>query len=234
MKRVTLTYTETRNTHRGNPRNTHTEVLPPPAPHSVNTHSHPAARGTRSHSSRPPGCVCPPLGASVCASGFQSSLWKGEEWLRGVRDERAGREGWGSRGRGTGRGRRRDERRRLWQRAAAAARRAWTGSPELGWAAGEEQPQELQLCQLGPSLETPAWLVHASRRWEGAGLGARVFRLGAEAEPRCCLFFLFHRPKLSMELSPRSPPEMLESDCPSALELKSAPSKKMWIKLRSL
>ncbi|KAF6340130.1 phosphodiesterase 1B [Rhinolophus ferrumequinum] len=37
-----------------------------------------------------------------------------------------------------------------------------------------------------------------------------------------------------MELSPRSPPEMLESDCPSALELKSAPSKKMWIKLRSL
>ncbi|MEJ1271157.1 hypothetical protein NN561_001991 [Cricetulus griseus] len=39
---------------------------------------------------------------------------------------------------------------------------------------------------------------------------------------------------LSMELSPRSPPEMLESDCPSPLELKSAPSKKMWIKLRSL
>ncbi|KAI2566119.1 PDE1B isoform 2 [Pan troglodytes] len=38
-----------------------------------------------------------------------------------------------------------------------------------------------------------------------------------------------------MELSPRSPPEMLEeSDCPSPLELKSAPSKKMWIKLRSL
>lgn len=37
-----------------------------------------------------------------------------------------------------------------------------------------------------------------------------------------------------MELSPRSPPEMLQSDCPSALELKSAPSKKMWIKLRSL
>lgn len=39
-----------------------------------------------------------------------------------------------------------------------------------------------------------------------------------------------------MELSPRSPPEMLveESDCPSPLELKSGPSKKMWIKLRSL
>uniref|UniRef100_G1PLS3 Phosphodiesterase n=1 Tax=Myotis lucifugus TaxID=59463 RepID=G1PLS3_MYOLU len=37
-----------------------------------------------------------------------------------------------------------------------------------------------------------------------------------------------------MELSPCSPPEMLESDCPSPLELKSAPSKKMWIKLRSL
>ncbi|XP_025738848.1 dual specificity calcium/calmodulin-dependent 3',5'-cyclic nucleotide phosphodiesterase 1B isoform X2 [Callorhinus ursinus] len=37
-----------------------------------------------------------------------------------------------------------------------------------------------------------------------------------------------------MELSPRSHPEMLESDCPSPLELKSAPSKKMWIKLRSL
>ncbi|XP_005400339.1 PREDICTED: EP300-interacting inhibitor of differentiation 2 [Chinchilla lanigera] len=89
--------------------------------------------------------------------------------------------------------------------AAAAARRARTGSPELGWAAGDEEPQELQPCQLGPSLETPAWLVHASRRqW------------------------------LSMELSPRSPPEMLESDCPSPLELKSAPSKKMWIKLRSL
>ena len=37
-----------------------------------------------------------------------------------------------------------------------------------------------------------------------------------------------------MELSPSSPPEMLQSDCPSDLELKSAPSKKMWIKLRSL
>lgn len=45
---------------------------------------------------------------------------------------------------------------------------------------------------------------------------------------------LFRRQKLSMELSPRSPPEMLESDCSSPLELKSAPSKKMWIKLRSL
>uniref|UniRef100_G3WG98 Phosphodiesterase n=1 Tax=Sarcophilus harrisii TaxID=9305 RepID=G3WG98_SARHA len=37
-----------------------------------------------------------------------------------------------------------------------------------------------------------------------------------------------------MELSPGSPQEMLEPDCPSPLELKSAPSKKMWIKLRSL
>lgn len=108
------------------------------------------------------------------------------------------------------------------------------GNPELSWAAGEEDPQELQLCRLGPSLETPAWLVRASRRWEGAGVGVRVSRLGAEAEPRCSLLLLLHRQKLSMELSPRSPPEMLESDCPSALELKSAPSKKMWIKLRSL
>lgn len=151
-------------------------------------------------------------------------------------ERRAGRPTRGERsgGRGNRPGEEGRRRRRLRLRAAAAARRAWTGSPELGWAAGEEEPQELQLCQLGPSLEIPAWLVHASRRWEGAGLGVRVFRLGAEAEPRCCLLPLFHRKRLSMELSPRSPPEMLESDCPSPLELKSAPSKKMWIKLRSL
>lgn len=79
----------------------------------------------------------------------------------------------GGKGGEAGPGRRREARRRLRQRtaaAAAAARRAWTGRPELGWAAGEEEPQELQLCQLGPSLETSAWLVPASRRWEGAGM----------------------------------------------------------------
>ncbi|CAD7681660.1 unnamed protein product [Nyctereutes procyonoides] len=37
-----------------------------------------------------------------------------------------------------------------------------------------------------------------------------------------------------MELSPRSAAAMLEPDCPCPLELKSAPGKKMWIKLRSL
>lgn len=66
-------------------------------------------------------------------------------------------------------------------------------------------------------------------------MGGEGLLAGAEAELRCCLLSLFRRPWLSMELSPRSPPEMLEeSDCPSPLELKSAPSKKMWIKLRSL
>lgn len=99
-----------------------------------------------------------------------------------MRDEPAGREG---RERREG-GRPGEER----AEEAAPAARGGGGSggggaessdwePELGWTAREQEPQEPQepqRCQLGPSPETPAWLVRASRRWEGAGAGGEGLR----------------------------------------------------------
>ena len=107
--------------------------------------------------------MCPRLPSVPLGGGGEAARSERRARRQGKRE--------GGKGGEAGPGRRREARRRLRQcAAAAAARRAWTGSPELGWAAGEEEPQELQLCQLGPSLETPAWLVPASRRWEGAGM----------------------------------------------------------------
>lgn len=155
-------------------------------------------------------------------------------------ERRAGRQGRrkGGRGRGTGPG---EEERG--EEAAPAARRGGGGggAESLDW-----EPRARLGSGRGGAAGTaalPAWAEpretglagprqpQVGRGWDERG---KVSRLEAEAEPRCYFLPLLHRQRLSMELSPRSPPEMLESDCPSPLELKSAPSKKMWIKLRSL
>lgn len=57
----TRTYTETQNAQQENPRNTHSEVLPPPpAMRRVNTHLHPPAAGTHGLSSRARGARARP------------------------------------------------------------------------------------------------------------------------------------------------------------------------------
>lgn len=164
----------------------HSEVLPPAACAALSTRTHPHPRGAHaaSRTRRPGACARPWALPSPCAPGCQAFLREGEERLRGVRDEPAGRgEGRGREGGEAGPGRRREARRRLRQ-SAAAARRARTGSPELGWAAGEEEPQELQLCQLGPSLRDPGLAgpcqPQVGRGWAGgrgsASWGLRLSR----------------------------------------------------------
>lgn len=84
-----------------------------------------------SHSSRAPGCVCPPLGASVCVCPrFQSFLWEGEECETSRQAEekvRGGRCGGVSRGRGNRPG---EEERR---KEAALAARGGGGAESLDW-----------------------------------------------------------------------------------------------------
>lgn len=151
---------------------------------STRTHIHPREAHAASRTRRLGACARPWALPSPCAPGCQAFLREGEERLRGVRDEPAGRgEGRGREGGEAGPGRRREARRRLRQRAAAA-RRARTGSPELGWAAVEEEPQELQLCQLGPSFRDPGLAgpcqPQVGRGWAGgrgsASWGAELNR----------------------------------------------------------
>ena len=164
----------------------HSEVLPPAAcaALSTRTHLHPRGAHAASRTRRLGACARPWALPSPCAPGCQAFLREGEERLRGVRDEPAGRgEGRGREGGEAGPGRRREARRRLRQ-SAAAARRARTGSPELGWAAREEEPQELQLCQRGPSLGDPGLAgpcqPQVGRGWAGgrgsASWGLRLSR----------------------------------------------------------
>ncbi|KAK7809735.1 hypothetical protein U0070_010531, partial [Myodes glareolus] len=157
---------------------------------------------------------------NVCAPGSPALVGKGEEWLRRALDRRAGgprsREGSGGRG-GPGRWRRGGARRWLCAAAAkvAAAAAAVVAAAPAGAESWKREPRARPGSTRGAAAGTAALLAWAEPRDTGL------------AGPR-------QQQWLSMELSPRSPPEMLESDCPSPLELKSAPSKKMWIKLRSL